>query len=469
MSRILVVDDELSMREMLEIFLAQDGHEVLTAADGAKGIARLTEEDDLDLVITDLRMPGAHGMVVLERARELHPTTPVVVMTAFASHQTATEAMKMGAYDYFSKPFSLDDIKATVDRALERRRLVVESKRLRDTLHEQGVMRSLIGSSRAMQQVFDLVRRVARTRTNVLVLGESGTGKELIARALHEQSERRAAPFVVINCGAVPENLLESEFFGHKRGAFTGANADKDGLFKAASGGTLFLDEVGELPLSMQVKLLRVLQERRVKPVGDVREFPVDVRLIAATNRNLETEVRAGRFREDLYYRLNVISVELPPLRERPGDIALLAFHFLRRFADELGKNITDIEPDALQLLARHPFPGNVRELENVLERAVALEEGERITVWSLPPHLRPRPQPAAVEGAPLTLPGAGVDLDAVVEELERRLITQALQRTGGLKKEAARLLGISFRSFRYRLQKLHLAADEGPDDGADE
>jgi two-component system response regulator PilR (NtrC family) len=267
----------------------------------------------------------------------------------------------------------------------------------------------------------------------------------------------------------VPENLLESEFFGHKRGAFTGANADKDGLFKAASGGTLFLDEVGELPLSMQVKLLRVLQERRVKPVGDVREFPVDVRLIAATNRNLEAEVRAGRFREDLYYRLNVISVELPPLRERPGDVALLAYHFLRRFADELGKGITDIEPDALQLLARHPFPGNVRELENVLERAVALEETDRVTVWSLPPNLRPRPQPTTIDGAPLTLPDAGVDLDAVVEDLERRLITQALQRTGGLKKEASRLLGISFRSFRYRLQKLHLASDENPDDGGDE
>jgi len=468
MSRILVIDDELSMREMLEIFLTQDGHEVLTASDGAQGIARLTEEDNLDLVITDLRMPGAHGMVVLERARELHPNAPVVVMTAFASHQTATEAMKMGAYDYFSKPFSLDDIKATVDRALERRRLVVESKRLRDTLHEQGVMRSLIGSSRAMQQVFDLVRRIARTRTNVLVLGESGTGKELIARALHEQSDRRAAPFVVINCGAIPESLLESEFFGHKRGSFTGANADKDGLFKAASGGTLFLDEVAELPLSMQVKLLRVLQERLVKPVGDVRELPVDVRVIAATNRNLEAEVRAGRFREDLYYRLNVISVEIPPLRERSGDIASLAFHFLRRFSEELGKNLTDIEPDALQLLARHPFPGNVRELENVLERAVALEDGERITLWSLPPHLRLRAQPAAVE-TPLTLPDAGVDLDVVVEDLERRLISQALQRAGGQKKEAARLLGISFRSFRYRLQKLQLASDDGPDDGAEE
>ena len=465
MSRILVVDDELSMREVLEIFLTSDGHEVLTASDGAKAIALLTEEDNLDLVLTDLRMPGAHGMVVLERCRELHPSTPVVIMTAFASHQTATEAMRMGAYDYFSKPFELDEIKLTVDRALERRRLVLESRRLKETLQAEGVMRSIVGTSRAMQQVFDLVRRIAKTRTNVLILGESGTGKELIARALHEQSDRRDGPFLVINCGAIPENLLESEFFGHKRGAFTGANTDKEGLFKAATGGTLFLDEVGELPLSMQVKLLRVLQERRVKPIGDLREVPIDVRLIAATNRNLEAEVKAGRFREDLYYRLNVISLELPALRERPGDIPLLAFHFLRRFAEEQGKPLTDIEPEVLQILMRHQYAGNVRELENILERAVALEEAERITVGSLPPSLRPKPTAAVSEGPVMVLPDEGVNLEAVVDDIERRLITQALQRTGGLKKEAARLLGISFRSLRYRLAKLQLEGADGPED----
>jgi two-component system response regulator PilR (NtrC family) len=466
MSRILVVDDELSLREMLEIFLSQEGHEVLTAADGAKAIAILTEEDNIDLVITDLRMPGAHGMVVLDRCRELHPNTPVVVMTAFASHQTATEAMKMGAYDYFSKPFELDEINQTVERALERRRLVVESRRLKETLQSESALRAIVGNSRAIQQVFDIVRRVAKTRTNVLVLGESGTGKELIARALHDQSERRGGPFVVINCGAVPENLLESEFFGHKRGSFTGANTDKEGLFKAANGGTLFLDEVGELPLSMQVKLLRVLQERRVKPVGDLREIPIDVRVISATNRNLEAEVKAGRFREDLYYRLNVISVQLPALRDRPGDIPLLAYHFLRQYAEEQGKHIADIEPEALQQLVQHQFAGNVRELENIIERAVTLEESERVTVSSLPTFLRPKPAAALMEAPAVLLPDEGVNLDAVVEDLERRLITQALQRTGGLKKEAARLLGITFRSLRYRLAKLQLeGADAGDED----
>lgn len=466
MSRILVVDDELSLREMLEIFLVKEGHEVLVASDGAQAIQILMEEDDLDLVLTDLRMPGAHGMVVLERARELHPDTPVVVMTAFASHQTATEAMKMGAYDYFSKPFELDVIKATIDRALERRHLVIEGRRLKEALQDQSAMHAIVGQSRSMQVVYDLVRRVARTRTNVLILGESGTGKELVARAIHDQSERRHGPFQVINCGAIPENLLESELFGHKRGSFTGASTDKEGLFKAASGGTLFLDEVGELPLGMQVKLLRVLQERRVKPVGDLREIPVDVRVIAATNRNLEDEVKAGRFREDLYYRLNVISVELPPLRERPGDVPLLAYHFLRKYAEEQEKPyLRDIDPEALQMLARYAFPGNVRELENLIERAVALEEGERVTAGSLPSSLRPKTGPLPSDPPRSALPEAGVHLEGMVDDLERRLILQALQRTGGLKKEAAKLLGISFRSLRYRLAKLNIESGLSDED----
>ena len=466
MSRILIVDDELSMREMLEIFLLKEGHDVLVAADGAKAIQLLLEEDDLDLIVTDLRMPGAHGMVVLARARELHPNTPVLVMTAFASHQTATEAMKMGAYDYFSKPFELDAIKATMDRALERRRLVQEGRRLRETIADRDAIQPIVGQSRSLQQVFDLVRRVARTKTNVLVLGESGTGKELVARAIHDQSERRSAAFMVINCGAIPEALLESELFGHRKGSFTGAHADKEGLFKAANGGTLFLDEVGELPLGMQVKLLRALQERRVRPVGDAKELAVDVRVIAATNRHLLDEVKAGRFREDLYYRLNVIAIELPPLRDRPGDIPLLAYHFLKKYADEQAKRITDIEPEALQALARHTYPGNIRELENLMERAVALEESEHITALSLPENLQPRPSAPGQTAGPVELPAAGVDLDNLVTDLERRLITQALSRTGGLKKEAARLLGISFRSLRYRLSKLNMeAGDLGEDD----
>jgi two-component system response regulator PilR (NtrC family) len=464
-ARILVVDDELSLRELLEIFLSKLGHRVQTASDGAAAIRTLIEEEEFDLVLTDLRMPGAHGMVVLEKCRELHPETPIIVMTAFSTTQTAIEAMKVGAYDYFQKPFKMDEAQIVIDRALDRRRLVVESRRMRDALDARSAFEPIIGQSRAMAEVFDLVRRIAKTRTNVLILGESGTGKELVARAIHEQSDRRTSPFLVINCGAIPENLIESELFGHKKGAFTGAHADKDGLFRAAQGGTLMLDEIGELPLGMQVKLLRALQERRVRPVGDVREHPVDVRVVAATNRDLEAEVRAGRFREDLYYRLNVIGVQLPPLRERAGDIPQLAFHFLRRFAQEQEKAVLDIEPDALRALQEHTWPGNVRELENAMERSVALEESDRVSLRSLPAAVRARatsPTTQSAEG--LELPSRGLDLEDYVDAVERRLITQALTRAAGVKKDAAKLLGITFRSLRYRLAKLNM--ETGPDEG---
>ncbi len=456
MSHILVVDDELSMRELLELFFLSEGHTVDVAADGSEGIRRLHEQE-YDLVLTDLRMPRTHGMVLLECCRELYPDAPIIVMTAYASAETAIQAMKTGAYDYFTKPFKLDEVKAVIDKALERRALVQENKQLRAELSDLHRTGGIIGRSDRMKAVFDLIRRVARTRTNVLILGESGTGKELVARAIHDQSDRAQKPFMVISCAAIPENLLESELFGHKRGAFTGAASDKEGLFAAADGGTLLLDEVGELPVGMQVKLLRVLQERKVKAVGDLRELPVDVRVLAATNRDLEAEVRTGGFREDLYYRLNVISIELPPLRDRPSDIPLLAHYFLRKYATEFGKGITEIDTDAMQLLLSWPFSGNVRELENVIERAVALEEGERIAVHSLPDPLRRRPDPSSSAGPGLELPDHGVDLEGVVDNVERKLIAQALDRTGGRKKEAARLLGISFRSLRYRLDKLKM------------
>ncbi len=461
MSRILIVDDERSMRELLEIYFLNAGHAVDTAADGEAGVARLTEEE-YDLVITDLRMPKTHGMVVLERCRALHPDTPVIVMTAFATTQTAIEAMKMGAYDYFTKPFKLDEVDVVIAKALEKRRLVIENRQLRKELSERQRFEDIIGKSPAMRRVFDLVDRVAPTRANVLLEGESGTGKELVARAIHRRSDRRGGPFLVINCAAIPEQLLESELFGHKRGAFTGATTDKQGLFQAAHGGTLFLDEIGELPLSMQVKLLRVLQERRVKAVGDVHEVEVDVRVIAATNRRLEAEVRAGRFREDLYFRLNVICVELPPLRDRAGDVALLAHHFLRKYAIELGKPMEGFEPEAMDRLLQHRFPGNVRELENVVERAVALADHERVTVHELPPSLQRQEATAPAASGPPALPEGGLDLEALVDDFERNLIAQALARTGGLKKEAARLLGMSFRQLRYKIDKLNI---EGPDD----
>ncbi|MCB9543569.1 MAG: sigma-54 dependent transcriptional regulator [bacterium] len=460
MSRVLVVDDELSMRELLEIFFLKEGHDVDTAADGATGVQRLIEEE-YDLVITDLRMPGTHGMIVLERAIELQPDTPVIVMTAYASTDTAIKAMKIGAYDYFTKPFKLDEVKVVIEKALERRALVQENRKLRQALDARDRFQGIIGRSQPMRDVFNLIKRVARTRTNVLILGESGTGKELVARAIHTQSERAGKPFLVINCAAIPENLLESELFGHRRGTFTGATSDREGLFQAADGGTLLLDEIGEMPLGMQVKLLRVLQERKVKAVGDLREVPVDVRVIAATNRDLAAEVRAGRFREDLYYRLNVISIELPSLRDRPSDIPLLAHHFLRKYAVEFDKPVRDIDPEAMQILLAHPFSGNVRELENLIERAVALEDGNRITPRSLPHGLRTTTtDPEARPPEAVTLPPSGIDLEDVVGNVERRLIEQALAATNGRKKEAARLLGISFRSLRYRLEKLNMKAD---------
>ncbi|MCA9525349.1 MAG: sigma-54-dependent Fis family transcriptional regulator [Myxococcales bacterium] len=442
------------MREMLEIWCLQQGHQVEVAADGGVALERL-EVREFDLVITDLRMPRAQGLDVLRACKSRYPDTPVIVMTAYASAETAMEAIKLGALDYFTKPFRLDTVAVVVQRALERRRLVKENRTLRAELAGRARLGALIGRSDAMREVFDLVRRVAATRANVLILGESGTGKELIARAVHTESERRAAPFLVVNCGAIPENLLESELFGHRKGAFTGATADRDGMFQAAEGGTLFLDEVGELPAGMQVKLLRVLQERKVRPVGHPREITVDVRVIAATNRDLAADVRAGLFREDLYYRLNVLCVELPPLRARPADIGLLAHHFLGKYTAEFGKAITDISPDALKRLVEHRWRGNVRELENVIERAVALADGGRVEVADLPPALRAPAEPSEVAPAPDEFPEDGVDLDAAVAELERRLITQALDRTGGQKKAAARLLGVTFRSLRYRLEKL--------------
>ncbi len=456
MSRILVVDDELSMRQMLKIFFNQQGHEVDLAADGNAGVQHILE-NEYDLVITDLRMPGTHGMVVLDRCLELHPDTPIIVMTAYATTDTAIKAMKMGAYDYFTKPFKNDELKIVIDKALERRELVRENRRLKARLTERHSMGGIVGRSKEMTEIFSLIQRVAATKTNVLILGASGTGKELVARAIHAHSDRKDKPFKVINCGAIPENLIESELFGHRKGAFTGATTDQPGLFQAAEGGTLLLDEIGEMPLSMQVKLLRVLQERKIKAVGDHREVPVDVRVLAATNRELEEDVAAQRFREDLYYRLNVISIEVPPLRERPSDIPLLAHYFLRKYSAELEKDVDEIDPDVLQALMRHEFSGNVRELENIIERAVALTDGKCITMRSLPPMLRDTEEFEVDGPLGLSLPPEGLNLEGVVDQIERNLINQALERTGGRKKDAARLLGISFRSLRYRLEKLKM------------
>ncbi len=461
-ARILCVDDERSMREFLEILLRKEGYEVATAGD-VDGALLALESDDYDLVISDIQMPGKSGLDLLKAIRDSNADALVVMITAFATTETAISAMKEGAYDYVTKPFKVDEIKLVVQKALEKKLLTSENARLRFELRSERRERQIVGTSRRMKQVYEMVARIASTKTNVLILGESGTGKELVARAIHSESDRAEAPFVAINCAAIPENLLESELFGHVKGAFTGAVGNKPGLFESADSGTLFLDEVGELSLPLQVKLLRVIQERTIRRVGGTSDRRIDVRIVAATNRRLDEEVAAGRFREDLYYRLNVIQLELPPLRERMEDLPLLVHHFVEKYARELGKSVRGLSEEAMSRLRAHAWPGNVRELENGVERAVALSRGEWIEAEALPPTLGQAVEERAA--APARLPESGVDLDNLVADYERGLLLDGLRRAGGVKKRAAQLLGISFRSFRYRLEKLGLDDEPGRGD----
>ncbi len=457
---ILVVDDELSMREFLEILLRKEGYGVDTAKHGEEALASL-DRHPYDLVICDIMMPRVDGMQVLRRVKEVSPETQVIMITAFASTESAVEAMKIGAYDYITKPFKVDEIKLVIAKALEKSRLVQENTLLRQELKSRYAFENLlVGSSRPMLELYEMIRQVASTRSNVLISGESGTGKELAAKATHYLSPRKDKPFLTVNCGAIPRELMESELFGHKKGAFTGAYQHKKGLFEMADQGTIFLDEIGELDTSIQVKLLRAIQDKTFKAVGGLEDVLVDVRVIAATNLNLEEAVAQGRFREDLYYRLNVIRLRMPPLRERKDDIPILAQHFLEVYAKELGKPIKKISHEAELLLLLYDYPGNVRELENIIERAVVLEHQDVILPESLPEFLRRPEEPGAVPAA-VGLPEQGMNLDVTIEEIERRLITEALRRSKGVKKDAAELLGISFRSFRYRLAKLGLADDD--------
>ena len=455
-ARILVVDDERSLREFLEIFFRREGYAVTTAA-GVEEAQLAVASDDFDVVISDVQLAGASGLELLRGVKEAAPDTVVIMITAFATTENAIEAMKQGAYDYITKPFKVDELRLVIEKALEKKLLADENQRLRTALRSRTP--SLVGSSEAMRRVHDLIAQVATTKTNVLVTGESGTGKELVARGIHDLSERRDKPFIAVNCGAIPENLLESELFGHVRGAFTGAVSNKPGLVETADGGTLFLDEIGELPQSLQVKLLRLIQEKTLRRVGGNNDQRVDVRIVAATNRDLQAEAQAGRFREDLYYRLNVIQIALPPLRERMEDVPVLVQHFLEKYRRELGKHVTNLSPAAMEKILAHPFPGNVRELENLIERAVALARGPVLDTDVLPGSVLER---SASARAPAP-PAAGSNLDEILASYERGLLTDALQRAGGVKKRAARLLGISFRSFRYRLEKLGL---DGSDDG---
>ena len=452
MASILVVDDERSMREFLEILLRKQGHEVASVADVGAALARAAS-GDVDVVISDLRLGRESGLDLLRAVKEQAPATEVVMVTAFATTENAIQAMKLGAYDYLLKPFKVDEISLVVEKALEHRTLVAENRALR---HRAGLPREqeIIGRSPAIQEVRQLVEKVAAARTTILLLGESGTGKEVVARAIHVRGGRQDQPFVAINCGAIPEGLIESELFGHEKGAFTGAVDAKPGLFEVAGSGTLFLDEVGDLPAPVQVRLLRALQERRVRRVGGSRDLPVAARILAATNRDLGVEVEKGRFREDLYYRLNVIQIRLPPLRERREDVPLFLAHFLERFGAEYGRAPPRLSAEAERLLLAHPWPGNVRELANVVERAIALSEGDEVDAAVLPPDLRGRAEGSAAAARAVTLPEGGIDLQAHLDAVERALIEQALARTGGVKTEAAHLLSLTFRSLRYRLAK---------------
>lgn len=447
-SRILIVDDELSMREFLTILLEREGYRI-EQADTAESALSLLADEEFDLVVSDICMPGLSGLTLLEKIKQMTPETAVLMITAFTTAEQAVEAMKLGAYDYIAKPFKVEEIKILVKNALEKRYLQRENSRLRQEIRKDNDFSGLIGKSRIMRDIYSLIEKVAVSTANVLILGESGTGKELAARAIHDNSPRRDKQFVAVNCGAIPDTLIETELFGHKKGAFTGAVSDRAGLFEQADGGTLFLDEVGEVPLQLQAKLLRVLQERELRRVGANDDRKVDVRIVAASNRNLEDQVKEGTFREDLYYRLNVVELRMPALRERPEDIPLLVEHFFAKLTQQPDAK-ESITPEAMTALSGYQYPGNVRELENIVERCLIIGD-RKITLESLPQQVLNcgSDAPASVELAP-----EGMNLEDYLDSVEKTFLQQALARSGGVKKRAAELLGLTFRSFRYRLAK---------------
>jgi len=459
-ARILVVDDELSMRDFLQILFTKEGYAVETAESGNEAVKKLSGSA-FDLVITDLKMPGMSGIEVLRTAKAKNPDTAVIMITAYASPESVTEALDLGATDYVNKPFRVEDLQHVVKAALEKKELVRENIQLKAELGSRYGFANIFGAHKSMRIIYELIKRVSMTKSNILILGETGTGKELVAKAIHFNSPRSSFPFIVVNCGAIPETLWESELFGHKKGSFTGAIAETKGLFQTANKGTLFLDEVGEIPLRIQVKLLRAIQERKVLPVGSTQSETVDVRIIAATNRNLEEDVRKGRFREDLYYRLNVIAISIPPLRERASDIPMLANYFLEKYTTEISKDIRNISEEAMEILKVHRYPGNVRELENTIERAVTLEQTNVILPESLPRTLFLSPGISEdVMIGDIRLGPDGIDMESIMGAIEKKLLMQALDRAGGVKKRAAELLKITFRSFRYRLQKYGLETE---------
>lgn len=445
-SKILVVEDEKNMREILKILLEGEGYEVSTATNGVEGLGWINREI-FDLIITDIKMPGLDGFQMLKKAQELSPESLVIMITAFGTTESAIESMKLGAYDYLHKPFKIDEIRLVVKNALEKRKLRGEVSILRDKIRTTYELGNIFYKSPKMQELLRLLPKIANSNSNVLITGESGTGKEFAATAIHNLSPRKERNLVAINCASFPEGLLESELFGHMKGAFTGAVYNKQGLFEIANGGTLFLDEIVEMPINLQAKLLRVLQNGTFRRVGGTTDVTVDVRIVAATNKNLAEEVSAGRFRDDLYYRLNVVPLHIPPLRDRTEDIPLLVEHFIKKFSETPRR----LSPDAMKLLMHYPWKGNVRELENILERVLLLTDKEEITSQDIPLEI------SHTSGENTMLPkleNTGMDLDAIVEGIEKKYLLEALQLANGAKTEAAKMLNLSFRSFRHRLQK---------------
>ncbi|MGA2780444.1 MAG: sigma-54 dependent transcriptional regulator [Smithella sp.] len=457
MAKILVLDDDQGMKEFMEIMLTKEGYDVTSVGEPAKAI-ELCRKTAFDLVITDLKMPKINGIEFLKAIKDQRPETIVILITAYASGETAINAMKEGAYDYVEKGGSIEDLKKVVRSALLKKGLVIENQPLKKEAKTKGTVENsfcgMIGTNREMLKIFATIKKVSDTQANILILGESGTGKELIARAIHENSSRSKMPFMPINSGGIPENLLESELFGYMKGSFTGAYADRPGIFEMARGGTIFLDEIGDLPPVLQVKLLRVVQEKTFRRIGGSEDIKVDVRIISATHQNLEEKVKKGEFREDLYYRLNVIPIFIPPLRERSEDIPLLINNFIEKYAQMFGKEVRNISSYAMELLMNYDFPGNIRELENIIERSVAMESSNII----LPENLTLSTDTAA--GAPnfdIEITDKGIDLSAELEKIEKIIIEKTLQRTKGSKAKAAKLLNVTFNSLRYRLEKLNV------------
>ena len=444
--RILVAEDEESHRIMLRAVLQEEGYEVAVAADGPEAI-RAVEQEPFDLILLDIRMPGMDGIEALTEIRKISPYIPVLMMTAYASVKTAVEALKAGAFEYLIKPLDIDELKILIEKALEHYHLREENLALRERLGDRFDFSKIIGKSQKMKDLFDLLAQVAPTDATVLILGESGTGKELVANSIHHNSRRASQPFIKVSCAALPETLLESELFGHEKGAFTGAIARREGRFQLAHRGTIFLDEVGEMSAATQTKILRVLQEKEFEPLGGTRTVKVDVRVIAATNKDLASEVKEGRFREDLYYRLNVVPVSIPPLRTRKDDIPALAAHFLNFYREKNQKELKEVSPKALDLLIRYDWPGNIRELENCLERAVIMARGEVIAPMDLPPQIQAL---SSEKGEPGVHFPSGISL----QEAERALILKTLEDTGGNRSRAAEILGINRRTLQIKLKE---------------